>query len=69
MERGKIVFENGCENYQEVEKEPDKNIAKALRQIEQRNAGLTLLANSMWPSRSRLRSEQTLPPLSQNTWR
>jgi hypothetical protein len=69
VERGKIVFENGSENYQEAEKELDKNIAKALRQIEQRNAGLTLLANSMWPSRSRLRSEQTLPPLSQNTWR
>jgi hypothetical protein len=60
VERGKIVFENGSENYQEAEKELDKNIAKALRQIEQRNAGLTLLANSMWPSRSRLRSEQTL---------
>jgi hypothetical protein len=59
VERGKIVFENGSENYQEAEKELDKNIAKAQRQIEQRNAGLTLLANSMWPSRSRL-SEQTL---------
>jgi hypothetical protein len=40
VERGKIVFENGSENYQEAEKELDKNIAKALRQIEQRNAGL-----------------------------
>jgi len=36
VERGKIVFENGSENYQEAEKELDKNIAKALRQIEQR---------------------------------
>ena len=29
-------FRDGSENYQEAEKELDKNIAKALRQIEQR---------------------------------